>query len=149
MRIQVRLKYIAVILFFAAILVIFVRAMWSQRLERGYVAFNAKEYQAAKEHLLFIGQLGDRNAQQLLSYMSGLGLGQPVDFGKALYWMQKGNGSMVEKHTVAEQAYYLGIAATDGLYGENKKELGVIWLKIAHFSGEQKATIALKKYNAN
>ncbi len=147
MRIQVRLKFI--IFVFLLTLLFISRAMWCQRLENGYIAFNAKEYQAAQEHLLFIGQLGDQNAQQLLSYMSGLGLGQPVDFGKAFYWMQKKNGIMSKKDTVAEQAYYLGIAATDGLYGENKKELGVIWLKIARFSGEKKATIALKKYNAN
>jgi len=127
-----------------ATLVIVTRAAWSGRLESGYVAFNAGEYAEAKHHLNLIADLGDSKAQQLMSYMCGLGLGQPVDFGEAIYWMRKRADRSEHRESIGEQAYFLGAAAVDGLYGVSKKELGVIWLEIAKFSGVQQASDKLR-----
>lgn len=124
-----------------------IRSTWVHKLEKGYVAFNAGEYKAARDELSFIARLGDTKAQQLLSYMSGLGLGQSVDFGEAMHWMRKSLALPGNKDSVGEQAYYLGVSAVDGLYGEEKKELGLIWLKISYFSGEQKAGVKLNEIN--
>ena len=118
---------------------------WSDKLESGYVAFNAREYKEARDQLRLIANLGDHHAQQLMSYMSGLGLGQPVDFGEALRWMQKGAGSDGKQNSVGEQAYYLGASAVDGLYGDDRKELGLLWLKMSYYSGVQKAREKIAK----
>ena len=116
-----------------------IRARWSDQREHGYVAFNSREYQVAKSHLSVIAKLGDSKAQQLMSYMYGLGLGQPVDFSEAMHWMRMRASSDKDSNSVGEQAYYLGVAALDGLYGEDKKELGIVWLEIAKYSGVIKA----------
>jgi TPR repeat protein len=110
------------------------RSIWKQKLENGYVAFNSSEYKEANRELTLVAYLGDSKAQQLMSYMSGLGLGQPVDFADALYWMRKGASTTSNSNSIGEQAYYLGASAKAGTYGEEKKEIGLIWLKIAYFT---------------
>lgn len=127
-----------------ATLVVVIPAAWSSRLESGYVAFNAGDYAEAKHHLNLIADLGDSEAQQLMSYVCGLGLGQPVDFGEAIYWMRKRADRGGHRESVGEQAYFLGAAAVDGLYGVSKKDLGVIWLEVAKFSGVQQASDKLR-----
>ena len=149
MRFKIKNKFwvICIVSIFAlAVTAIAIRVTWIKALESGYVAFNAKDYDTAYKELDLIANFGDPKAQQLIGYMYGLGLGKSVDFGLALHWMRKSGASTDDRKNVGEQAYYLANAALDGLYGEDKKDLGFIWLKIAYFSGESKANDALKKY---
>lgn len=116
-----------------------IRIVWQDRRESGYAAFNVQNYPEARAQLRLIATLGDGKAQQLMSYMAGLGLGQPVDVPDAMHWMRRGEDDGGARNSVGEQAYYLGTSALDGLYGEEKKALGLQWLKVASQSGVQKA----------
>lgn len=105
----------------------------------GYVAFNSGDYVEARDRLSLLAELGDKSARQLMAYMSGLGLGGPVDIADALGWMQKSaQGSVDERRAVGEQAYYLGRDAVAGLYGADKVEIGRLWLQIADLSGYER-----------
>lgn len=108
-----------------------------RRSEAGYVAFNAGRYAEARARLRLNAQLGDERAQSLMAYMSGLGLDGPVDFAESIAWMVR--ISAARGSGLREQAFYLGRDATSGLYGGDKKELGYVWLRIAHLSGSQEA----------
>lgn len=125
-----RVFYFAMIVVVSFVLFTEIKA---RKFEDGYAAFNKANFKEAHEDLYLIAMLGDSHAQQLLSYMYGLGLGRPIDFGEAIYWMKRTN-KKDRKNFSMEEAYYLGIAASDGLYGENKKELGNIWLRISCLS---------------
>jgi hypothetical protein len=113
---------------------------WETSLEDGYIKFNAGQYAQASSSLSLIAKVGDNQAQQLMAYMAGLGLGREVNFGESISWMNRINREFEgKKSTFHEQAFYIGKAANDGLYGEEKKQLGRLWLSIAEKSGSEKA----------
>jgi TPR repeat protein len=122
------------------------KVQWDSSREAGYVAFNAGRFDEARKSLWLLAELGDGPSQQLMGYMSGLGLGGPIDFADSFRWMRRGAASGVDaRQAVSEQAYYLGRAAVDGLYGADKKEIGRTWLRIAELSGSKEAEQLLAK----
>lgn len=128
---------ISVVGFLAGLMVVsgMVMVEWDRRVEYGYVAFNQGAYAEARELLALPARFGDRQAQQLLAYMAGLGLGQPVDITQAIAWMTRHSSRIEARQVLAQSAGYLGADASRGLYGEGKKELGKLWLDIAQVSG--------------
>jgi len=122
------------------------KTYWDSEREAGYVAFNAGRFADARESLSFIAQLGDPYACRLMAYMSGLGLGGPVDVAEAVRWMAKSAPAGSDARAfIGEQAYNLGKDAVDGLYGSEKVEVGRLWLQMADLSGSKKASPTLEK----
>jgi hypothetical protein len=145
MRVAIARKPFALgILAIAVAAAFFGKIHWDHEREVGYVAFNAGRFADARNSLALLAHLGDSRAQQLMSYMCGLGLGGPVDIGGAMRWMTKGVPLGAESRGfVGEQAYYLGKDAVAGRYGTDKIEIGRLWLRIADESGSEKARLAL------
>ena len=144
MRITLKEIYAATFALFIGVAAFGGKMYWDDRYETGYVAFNAGEFLSARSALSPIAELGDPHAQQLMAYMSGLGLDGPVDVADALRWFAKKvpRGTSVREH-VGEQAFYMGKEAIDGRYGASKGEIGRLWLQIAAVSGSTAASHAL------
>lgn len=106
----------------------------------GRDAFNAGSYTEARDKLWLLAQLGDDGAQHLMAYMSGLGLGGPVDIPDALHWMEKSLPRGTDPRSgIADRACYLGHDALKGNFGPDKVPVGRLWLEFSALSGSVKA----------
>ncbi len=145
MRVALKKSYLVATALLMGVVAIGGKAYRDSRFEIGYIAFNTGEYTEARDALSLIAELGDPRAQQLMAYISGLGLAGPVDVVDAMNWFEKKAPHGVSaREYVGERAYYMGKDAIDGRYGAAKVELGRVWLQIADVSGSTRARLELR-----
>lgn len=143
-KIKKRLLLTFVLLPLVASIVLCVN-IYRQRLnDKGYIAYNIREYTQAREAVSLIAELGDARAQNRMAYMHGLGLGGPVDIPEAMRLFAKlvPYGANM-RDFLGKEAYYIGVQAISGVYGDDKIQLGRLWLNIADASGSKEARLAL------
>ncbi len=113
-----------------------------QRLNSGVAAFKYEQYAKAKQELEILAKLGDSTAQDVMIDILGLGLGQAPDFfGAANYMARVVDG----QNFAVDRAYDLGVKASSGAFGQNKKAIGDMWLAISRQSGSKLEMVELER----